>query len=429
MVKRNIIISISLLFILTASAAAQENGQISRKRGELSQIKKEITSLESQIQKKTTKEKETYAVLDNYNKQSYLLNKLINRLKTEEEIKQREINKSTRSIKATEKEIAQLKRNYAKYVVAVYKFGPADEWASILDSKSFEQALLRYKYLQKFSESRQRDLKKLKDKTQQLIALKAKLESERKEKEELASQKEDEQAGLKVKQAEKKKILNAIRHDKASMKQELLAKKSAEKGIQDLITKLIEEEKKRKEAERLARLARERKKKQAQLASKSNTAIKNSGTEEDLNTYDLNLSTEHMASFSALKGKLNWPVSKGKIIRKFGENKNQQLNTVTLNYGVDVKTEPDAQVRAVAEGVVSVIDWLPGYGSVVIVTHKDDYRTVFSHLAEIYVREGDKVKLGTPIGKVGESLEGYVLHFEIWNSRNKQDPENWLFAK
>lgn len=426
MVKRIILFSIPLLFLLTVSGLPQENGQINRKRGELTRIKNEINSLESQIQLKTKKEKETYAVLDNYNKQSYLLNKLINQLMTEEEIKQREIDKSSHDIKATEKEIAQLKRNYAKYVVAVYKFGPADEWASILDAKSFEQALLRYKYLQKFSESRQKDLKKLKDKTSQLIALKAKLESEKKEKEDLASQKEDEQAGLKVKQAEKKKILNAIRHDKRSLKQELLAKKNAEKGIQDLITKLIEEEKKRKEAERLARLARERKKKQTQIASKSTSAIKNSGTSDDLNTYDINLSTEHMASFSAQKGKLNWPVSKGKIIRKFGENVNQQLNTVTLNYGVDMKTEPDAQVRAVAEGVVSVIDWLPGYGSVVIVTHKDDYRTVFSHLSEIFVREGDKVKLGTAIGKVGESLEGYILHFEIWNSREKQDPERWL---
>jgi murein hydrolase activator len=73
-----------------------------------------------------------------------------------------------------------------------------------------------------------------------------------------------------------------------------------------------------------------------------------------------------------------------------------------------------------------VIDWLPGYGSVVIVTHKGDFRTVYSHLSEIYVREGDKVRLGSLIGKVGESLEGNVLHFEIWNSRNKQDPENWL---
>ena len=78
---------------------------------------------------------------------------------------------------------------------------------------------------------------------------------------------------------------------------------------------------------------------------------------------------------------------------------------------------------------VSAIDWIPGYGSVIIVTHKGDFRTVYSHLGEIFVNEGDKLISGNLIGKVGESLEGNVLHFEIWNSRNNQDPEIWLAKK
>jgi len=130
-----------------------------------------------------------------------------------------------------------------------------------------------------------------------------------------------------------------------------------------------------------------------------------------------------------LKGKLNWPIQHGKIIRKFGENVNNNLNTITLNYGVDIKATSDLNVKAVAEGVVSAIDWIPGYGSVVIVTHKGDYRTVYSHLSDLYVSEGDKVRMGNVIAKVGESLEGNVLHFEIWNSRNNQNPEVWLVKK
>ena len=62
----------------------------------------------------------------------------------------------------------------------------------------------------------------------------------------------------------------------------------------------------------------------------------------------------------------------------------------------------------------------------IIITHKGGYRTVYSHLSDIYVKEGDIVKLGFVIGKVGESIEGNVLHFEIWNSREKQNPEVWL---
>ena len=138
------------------------------------------------------------------------------------------------------------------------------------------------------------------------------------------------------------------------------------------------------------------------------------------------MSTSEFSNFSSLKGRLNWPVNKGTIVKRFGENRNSKLNTVTLNYGVDIKTQPDEKVIAVAEGVVSAIDWLPGYGSVIIITHKGDFRTVYSHLSDIYVKEGDKVNLGTALGKVGESIEGNVLHFEIWNSRDKQNPEIWL---
>ncbi|MBZ0199145.1 MAG: M23 family metallopeptidase, partial [Ignavibacteriaceae bacterium] len=146
-------------------------------------------------------------------------------------------------------------------------------------------------------------------------------------------------------------------------------------------------------------------------------------------TTELNLDTEKFSSFSALRGRMIWPLAKGKVIRSSGEDRNKKLNTVTINYGVDIKSTGDMDVKAVAEGIVSAIDWIPGYGSVIIITHKGDYRTVYSHLSEIFISEGDKVKMGTRIAKVGESLEGNILHFEIWNSRKNQDPEVWLARK
>ena len=135
------------------------------------------------------------------------------------------------------------------------------------------------------------------------------------------------------------------------------------------------------------------------------------------------------SSFQQLKGKLNWPVNNGKIIKKFGENRNLILNTITLNYGVDIKVASDLRVKTVANGIISAIEWIPGYGSIVIISHSDDHRTVYSHLEEIYVQEGDAVKAGQTIASIGESIEGHVLHFEIWNSRENQNPEIWLAKK
>ena len=424
-----------IFFLFTVTLFAQENnlpaaqpGQISQRKSELNRIRDEVSNLQNELKLKSAKEKESYSVLDNYNKQSFLLHRLINKLKSEEEQKESEIAQTGNEILKIKREIKSLKKNYAKYVVAIYKRGKPDEWASVLDAESFEQALLRYKYLQKFSERRQKDLAKLKENTSRLLTYKDALEKEKQEKLSLTNEKLEEEKNLEVKRDERKGILNAIRNDKAALKSELIAKKSAEIKIQNIISRLIEEAEKRRKAEeeRLAAEKLKSKSSEKALASRTNEALPRLN---NISSYNVDLSTAGFASFAALKGRLDWPVERGRIIRKFGENRNEKLNTVTLNYGIDIKTTSDADVRAVADGVVSAIDWLPGYGSVVIITHKGDYRTVYSHLSDIVVKEGDRVKFGSLIGRVGESLEGNILHFEIWNSRNKQNPETWLARK
>jgi len=414
-----------------------EDTRIKQKKSDLSKLKNEISSLENTLKQKTVKEKETYNVLDNYNKQSYLLHRLIENLKTEEKEKEDQINLTQNNIEDLSVEINALKKNYAKYVVAVYKHGKPDELASILDAESLEQVILRYKYLKKFSDQRVRDISELMNKSEELISAKQNLEEEKNEKVQLEEQKTGEEKNLVIKRNERKIILAAIKNDKTALKSELDAKRNAEIKIQNLISRLIEAAELRKKAE-AERLAKEKLKSRtkslttskSELTSKSynKTNSRGTGVTEE-NNYDVDLSTSELSSFSALKGRLNWPVNGGRIIRNFGENRNEKLNTVTLNYGVDIKTALDAEVHAVAEGIVSAIDWLPGYGSVLILTHKGDFRTVYSHLSEIFVKEGDRVNSGTAIGKVGESLEGNILHFEIWNSRNKQNPENWLARK
>jgi murein DD-endopeptidase MepM/ murein hydrolase activator NlpD len=168
---------------------------------------------------------------------------------------------------------------------------------------------------------------------------------------------------------------------------------------------------------------------QEKIVSIDKSDVKSNNIKDENVGYEYDLSTNSFASFADLKGKMTWPMHKGKILRKFGENKHKSLNTVTLNYGVDIKADKDKNVRNVGEGVVAAIDWLPGYGNVIIVSHKNEYRTVYGHVSEIFVSEGDKVKAGSVIAIVDEGIDGFVLHFEIWKGRDKQNPELWLAKK
>jgi septal ring factor EnvC (AmiA/AmiB activator) len=197
-----------------------------------------------------------------------------------------------------------------------------------------------------------------------------------------------------------------LKKSQTNIGKEIDEKRKYEIEIKSRIAKLIEEERER-----------ERKFREAK--------IKNNSVEPIVPKVNY----AKFENFLELKGKMNWPVSSGKVVRKFGENKNEKLKTVTLNYGVDIKSKANAEVSAVAEGSVSVIDWIPGFGSIIIITHKGNYRTVYGHIDNIQVNEGDIVKAGNALGTVNKSLEGNIIHFEIWDERNYKNPQHWLVKK
>jgi len=406
-----------LLFIFFFSlyyTFAQEE-KIEVKQKELSELKAEISHLQDELVEKKSQEKKSYSVIENLNKQNFLLNKIINSLRKEEKNKQQEIEATRNQISDLKDEINQLKKNYAAYVVAVYKKGPYNEVESIFNSESVQQAVLRIQYLKKFSEKRKTDLENLKIKKHQLDLLSNKLEKEKKEKTLLAVQKKNEQTDLKLKLKERNRILNSIKKDKKVLLSSIEAKKDAQTKIENMIAELIEE------AERIRQ--------ENELASIENDVEGNTPDENIGKGFEIDLNFPSFVTFSDLKGKMIWPVAKGKIVKKFGESRNKTLNTVTLNYGIDIQTKVDENVRCVADGLVSAIEWVPGYGNVIIITHKGNYRTVYSHLDEIFVSEGEIAKTGTVLALVGEGLDGKILHFEIWKSRDKQDPELWLAKK
>ncbi len=403
-----------LLFLPLYSKLYPQDSQIESKKLELTKLKNEISQLENELAKKNLKEKKSLEDYENISKQSFLLNKLISNLRSEENQKQNEIDNQTANIHSIENEIDILQKNYSKYVTATYKYGGFTEWESILNAESFQQAVIRLEYLKRFSSNREKDLVKLEQNKQYLITAKEKLENEKAQKKIVTVQKEGEEKSLQKKLTEKKHILNEIKKDKNKIAKSVNEKRRSEQKIRDLIIKLVEES--------------ERKSKEVELKKTESVVRTEKKTTKEIHQgdYNIDLNTYRFNSFSELKGDLNWPISKGKVVRRFGENKNEKLNTVTINYGIDIKASGDLSVKCVAEGVVSAVEWLPGYGTVLIMSHKGNYRTVYGHLSEVFVNEGDKVKTGGVIANIGESVEGNILHFEIWNARQNINPEIWL---
>ncbi len=415
-----------VLFFISITASQQK--EISQKKHELESLKDEINSLEKEINDLSKREKKSFSVVEKFNKQNFLLNKLIISYKTQIEEKTGQIDLLQTQIELLRQKTNALKDNYATYARAIYKGIYRNEFIYLFDAASLQQALARYKYLKQFSISRKKDLTQIRTNSLQLAENVSIVNDEKQSKEQLLNFKSSEEIQLKKKLVEEKNLLKKFKNDKSAAAKELADKKQAEKSIRNFITQLVEKAE-RREKEVARKLAEKRKRESLKGKTKEEIPEATSTEAEMKNFPSEGYATDDFKSFSAMRGRMLWPVSRGAIIRKFGEDKNEKLNTVTLNYGIDIKVAGDINVKCVSEGVVSAIEWLPGYGSIVIVTHSEGYRTVYGHLGQISVHEGSKVSYGEVLGNISESIEGRVLHFEIWKQRDHQNPEVWLVRR
>lgn len=91
------------------------------------------------------------------------------------------------------------------------------------------------------------------------------------------------------------------------------------------------------------------------------------------------------------------------------------MSQENFHNGVDIAAEKGTQVMSVAEGTVEEIGFDTGLGYNVMVLNTDGYRTRYSHLSEILVKEGDNVSAGDILGPVGSTglSTGPHLHFSV----------------
>jgi murein hydrolase activator len=126
------------------------------------------------------------------------------------------------------------------------------------------------------------------------------------------------------------------------------------------------------------------------------------------------------------KGSLPWPTD-GKVRAGFGRRKHPRFDTYTHQNGLDIEARPDTPVLAVYDGRVVFAERFLGYGLMVILDHGDKTHTLYGRLSDVYVKPGQHVPAGEPLGTVGTSgLEESGLYFEVRSHGKAEDPSDWL---
>lgn len=114
----------------------------------------------------------------------------------------------------------------------------------------------------------------------------------------------------------------------------------------------------------------------------------------------------------------------------FGMRSDPFNNSSTMHYGMDFTGPEGADVFATGDGVVVEAGYsLFGYGNRLTIDHGFGYKTVYAHLNEISVENGQKIKRGDVIGKLGNTgrSTGTHLHYEVRLYDKPIDPINFYF--
>lgn len=111
---------------------------------------------------------------------------------------------------------------------------------------------------------------------------------------------------------------------------------------------------------------------------------------------------------------------------------NTTLKEWSTHLGVDFIAAIDSEVFAVYDGVIESIGTSVLDGTVIVISHGNNLKTVYKSLAsEVSVAIGQTVKKGDAIGKVSdsaanESKTGAHLHFEVQENGKNVDPFLYL---
>jgi septal ring factor EnvC (AmiA/AmiB activator) len=249
------------------------------------------------------------------------------------------------------------------------------------------------------------------------LALSQQAEAQKSAREALASDQAAQRQALErlsQKLAEQRNIASALEADEKRLSR-----------VVEQLQKVIEQ----KASEERARRQAAKKRADEQAAARRNTSTPPSKTRE---TPPVRVEPEPddapgSGAFAQLRGQLRLP-TRGAVTGRFGAPRGGSGATWK---GLFVKTEPGAEVRAVAAGKVIYADDLRGFGNLLIVDHGNQYLSIYGNNDTLLKHTGDSVQAGDVVSRSGNSSgdDQTGLYFELRFRGRPFDPMPWIGSR
>ncbi len=378
-----------LLCLLMLPINAQSVKELQRQQEELQQQLAETGKMLKQTKQNETATENKLNLLNNDIKTR---KKLIRNIQGEINALNGEMGTLRQKRSDLQKELEACKEDYARLIRETHY---ADMQQSpllfLLSAENFQQLVRRIQYMQQFAAYRKEQVNKI-ESLQTEIDIQNNL---------LTQRKNDRSTALQSQQREQDKLTRDERKQKEMLK-------SLKKQEKDLLAKQKQQQKK---------------------VDELNKKIEEMIAKQVRTTTTLTKEQQLIAGgFEANQGRLPWPIEKGFISGYFGKHQHPIHEHVTINNkGIYLQTVAGANARAIYEGEVSSCAQIGGYYAVII--QHGNYRSVYSPLKKLHVKQGDKVQAKQIIGEIVTNTSEdnkTELYFQIYKDRTLQNPSLWL---
>lgn len=302
-----------------------------------------------------------------------------------------QVEETTREMLETHDELVLRRTELQARLKEIYKRGNLHSMQVLLEARSFSDLLSRYKYLHLVARYDRTLVQQVRRLEELLVDQRAQLASEFGRLRSLRGEKQLEVRDLESLEAQRNRR-RATAERRASQAQSRIS--ALDREEQQLASLLVELERARREAER--------------LAGTSSTST--------LRTSDL--------------GSLNWPVQ-GNIVYRYGEPR-PGLDDEWK--GIGIGAPRGTPVTAVEAGQIAWAGSRGVIGQTVVIDHGGGYFSGYLYLQDLRVRAGERITAGQVIGHVGGdegSSAGTHVEFQIYEpgrdgNPRQVDPVRWL---
>ena len=394
-----------LFWIGLGTGFAQQNSKQQKQlEAQRLQLKNEIKQINSLLFSNTKTRKNALSEAEDLQVKLNVRSKLIKVTNQQANLLTRRIGLNERTIADQRKELESLKAEYAKMIQKSYASKSLQNRLMFLfSSENFLQAYKRIQYLKQYARYRRKQGIAIAEKTTLLQELNKTLTQEKATKQALVEENRAVQEELEKERKQQQNLIKTLKRKERSLAAQIAKKQKQRKAIDREINRLIRE-----------------------AIAASNKAAGKKGNK----TFQLTPEAKLIAAnFQANKGRLPWPLEKGVVIQGFGRQQHPVVKTTTIqSNGVVLATEASAQVRAVFEGEVMSVIVIKGSNPSVLIRH-GNFITLYTNLAKLYVKKGEKVAAKQPIGEVftNQQTGKTQLQFGIFNNVKALNPKDWVY--